>query len=53
MTAILMQTVLKDGSSEWGISTSDINPTPDNYYGCIDKDTAIRLKALLMSCNAS
>jgi hypothetical protein len=46
MNVIIIETHNKE-NVEWGISLTDHNPTPDNYIGCADYDSANRLKNLL------
>jgi hypothetical protein len=46
MNVVIIETHEKDGV-EWGISLTDHNPTPENYIGCKDYESAKKLKELL------
>ena len=46
MNVIIIETHNEDGV-EWGISLTDHNPTPENYIGCKDYESANNLKNLL------
>lgn len=52
MNIQIIETVEKEGT-EWGISFTDHNPEPKDYFKMPDKETAFRLKEYLEKTNVN
>jgi alpha-D-ribose 1-methylphosphonate 5-triphosphate diphosphatase PhnM len=50
MNTLIIETHNKKGV-EWGISLTDHNPTIENYIGCDNYESALRLQKLLSKMN--
>ena len=44
MQVFVIETYDENGNVEWGISFSDHNPEPEDYFKMPDKETAFRLR---------
>jgi hypothetical protein len=46
MESLVLESIEEHGT-EWGISITDPNPTPEHYFKMPDKETAFRVQELL------